>query len=80
MPGWRGCRSSTSRSARAWTIPEQPLDPKIIEAAFKLWDWSPGKKHNNNEEELNAPFGMVRILTELLAMAGRLDRTLVSCP
>ena len=30
-------------------VPEQPLDPKIAEAAFKLWRWKPdekNKKHN----------------------------------
>ncbi len=31
-------------------IPEQPLDPKIVEAAFKLWDWAPGKKNSNKKD------------------------------
>ena len=44
-----------ARSARASKIPEQPLDPKIVEAAFKLWGWTPGKKNNNNKKRLNAP-------------------------
>ena len=35
-------------------IPDQPLDPKIVEAASKLWDWAPGKK-NIQQEGLNAP-------------------------
>lgn len=26
---------------------EQPLDPKIVEAAFKLWGWRPGPRKNN---------------------------------
>jgi hypothetical protein len=27
-------------------VPEQPLDPKIAEAAFKLWGWTPpNRKH-----------------------------------
>ena len=32
-------------------IPEQPLDPKIAEAASKLWGWKPGKKKNNNNKD-----------------------------
>jgi polyphosphate kinase 2 (PPK2 family) len=28
---------------------EQPLDPKIAEAAHKLWGWKPGEKKNNNK-------------------------------
>jgi polyphosphate kinase 2 (PPK2 family) len=28
---------------------EQPLDPKIAEAANKLWGWKPGEKKKNNK-------------------------------
>jgi len=30
-------------------VPEQPLDPKIAEAAFKLWGWKPGEKNKNKK-------------------------------
>ena len=29
-------------------IVEQPLDPKIAEAAHKLWGWKPRKKKNKH--------------------------------
>jgi polyphosphate kinase 2 (PPK2 family) len=42
-----GLRIIDKQVGKGMEIPEQPLDVKIIEAAFKLWDWTPGKKHNN---------------------------------
>jgi hypothetical protein len=29
---------------------DQPLDPRIAEAAFKLWGWKPGEKTKNDKK------------------------------
>ena len=30
-------------------LTEQPLDPRIVEAAFKLWEWKPGEKNHGKK-------------------------------
>ena len=51
-------RSSSRQLGKGMKIPEQPLDPKIVEAAFKLWGWTPGRR--TSQQETECPFGMVR--------------------
>ena len=42
----KGLRIIDKEVGKGMEIPEQPLDPKIAEAAFKLWGWTPpNRKH-----------------------------------
>ena len=46
-----GLRIIDKQVGKGMKIPDQPLDPKIVEAASKLWDWKPDKKKNNNKKD-----------------------------
>jgi polyphosphate kinase 2 (PPK2 family) len=45
----KGLRIIDEQVGKGMKIPDQPLDPKIVEAASKLWGWTPGKKNNNKK-------------------------------
>jgi len=45
----KGLRIIDKEVGKGMEVPEQPLDPKIAEAAFKLWGWKPGEKNKNKK-------------------------------
>jgi len=43
----KGLRIVADQIGKGADIPRQPLDPKIVEAARKLWGWEPGNEKKN---------------------------------
>jgi polyphosphate kinase 2 (PPK2 family) len=46
----KGLRILDKQIGKGMETPVQPLDPKIVEAAFKLWGWTP-PKHGKNKKK-----------------------------
>lgn len=45
-----GLRIVADHISKGVDIAPQPLDPKIVEAAHKLWGWKPGNEKKNNKQ------------------------------
>jgi len=46
----KGLRIIADQAGEGVDHTDQALDPKIAEAAFKLWSWKPGEKKKNNKK------------------------------
>ena len=51
MPGSTGLKIIDEAARQGMKITEQALDPKIAEAAFKLWGWTPARSDKNNNKK-----------------------------